>query len=180
MSAKGPTTEQGIPQTPWGFLSTLGCDLRSQEMSPGPDHAPFPAEVTPPLSPSSHTHLPPAFQRCVCFNPITSHPGRSISVFVPAPVRKAFHCPRPFLLSCPRHTYPPGRLASGVAGYDLALPVSFPPSPHAPWHTGRLWSSLWEPLVYVFLPSPKGQRAAIASDGVGKVTLGLNSTVVTG
>lgn len=148
MSAKRPTAEQGIPRTLWGFLSTLGCDLKSQEMSLGPDHATFPAhprmglllssflaEVTPPLSPSSHTHtLLQLLQRCVCFSPVTSHPGRSSSVFVPAPVCKAFHCPRPFLLSCPHHAYPQeagkwcGRLRSGFT--SLLSPFTACPLAH--------------------------------------------------
>lgn len=162
-------------------------------MSPGPNHATFPAHpsmglslssflaaVTPPLSPSS----PPT--------PSSSF-SRGVSVSTPSPVTQDTHsqssCLRlharpsivrgPFFCRVPA-TPIPWRLASGVAGYNLALPVSFPPSPHAPWHTSRLWGSFWEPLVYIFLPSPKGQRAAMTSDGAGKVTLGLSSTVVTG
>lgn len=36
MSAKGPSQRARDSQTPWGFLSTLGYDLRSQEVSPWP------------------------------------------------------------------------------------------------------------------------------------------------
>lgn len=113
------------------------------------------SEVTLPLSPCSHTH-PLQLLHGVCLFQtitITSHPRHSVSVFMPAPVCKTFHCPKPFLLSCSCHTCPL-RLASDKAGYNPALPVSFSPSPRAPWHTSRLWGSLWDPLVYVFLISP--------------------------
>lgn len=137
-------------------------------MSPGPDYATFPAHprmglslsfflaaVTPPLSPSPpnpHTFLQ-LLQRCVCFNPVTSHPGRSFLVFLPAPVCKTFHCPRPFLLLCPRHAYPleAGKRRSRLQSGFTSLLSPFTACPLA--HKQTLGFFLGIPCLY-FSPFP--------------------------
>lgn len=162
-------------------------------MCPGLDHPAFPLipervshsisswQRSPLPSALAPTHLPSASPEVCLFQPHHqhSHPGCSFSVFMPAPVCKTSHCPRPFLPSCPCHACPleAGKQRGSLRSGSTSL---FSPSPHAPWHTGRLWGSLRDPLVCVFLASPKGQKADRASDGAGKVTLRLDSTVVPG
>lgn len=154
MSAKGPTTEQGIPQTPWGFLRTLGCDLRSQEMSPGPNHTTFPAhprmglspssfsaEVTPSLSPSSPPHLPPASPEVCLFHPRHQSPRtlilslRACACTQDLPLSEALS----FVLSPPRLS--PGGWQVVWQAMIWLYQSPFPLHHMPLWHTSRLWGS---------------------------------------
>lgn len=162
LQSKGPPDSLGLSQY-------TGYDLRSQEVSPGPDHATFlahsrwvslstPWQRSPFPSALAPTHLPPASPEVCLFQPHHHHqPPRTLILSLHActymqdlPLSKALSS----AVSLPRLSPEAGKWRGRLRSGFTSLLFPFTTCPLA--HQQTLGFSLGS-LVYVFLMLPKGR-----------------------